>query len=431
MSNHHNKKIGLMGPFGYGNLGDAAIQDAMLQHIRKYFPDAEIYGFSLNPEDTQARHGIKSFPITRMSWLEEEKSGNSFFERLGNWLGGRNSPVLKKLEKWVRRGPREFGMILSAYRILKGFDVLIVSGGGQLDDYWGGGGPWSHPYTMLKWGGLARLRKAKFMFVSVGAGPLDAKLSQIFVRFALSLANYRSYRDAYSKEYVARVVGFEKNDPVYPDLAFSLQADDSLSVPLPTNPSRRIVGIGPIGYFKPGSWPEEDPDTYAAYLEKLASLVCWLFERQYAVLFLPGEAYYDQLAINDLIEILKRRHGGDLHDLFVEATIHTVPDLLTQIQRTEFVVLSRLHNIILSQSLNKPVIALSYQAKIDSLMANTGQANYCFPIQSFREQELMKAFEDLEANQATIRNQLDLHIRQYQASLDEQYQNIFGKLNRT
>lgn len=265
------------------------------------------------------------------------------------------------------------------------------------------------------------------MFVSVGAGPLDAKLSQLFVRSALSLASYRSYRDLYSKKYVERVVGFRKNDPVCPDLAFSLQ-HHPIAVQPGTNPARKVVGIGPIGYFKPGSWPEEDPETYSKYLEKLVAFICWLFERQFSVLFLPGEAHYDQLAINDLKEVLKSRRGGIKADQIIEASILTVDDLLAQIQRTDFVVLSRLHNIILSQLLNKPVIALSYQAKIDSLMSDTEQEKYCFPIHNFDEKMLKKAFEDIEANQGVVRSQIYEHIQQYQSSLADQYEQIFGHL---
>lgn len=413
-----------MGPFGYGNLGDAAIQDAMIQNIRRYFPEAEIYGFSLNPQDTEKRHGIKSFPISRMSWQEEGKQPKNLLARFSKWLETHPNPIVRKLDRWVKRGPMEFGLIASAFKILKGFDMFIISGGGQLDDYWGGGGPWSHPYTLLKWGGLARLRGARFMIVSVGAGPLDAKLSRLFIRYALSLANYRSYRDEYSRKYVKEVVGFQKNDSVYPDLAFSLQTGLSPSIPEPS--SRKLVGIGPVGYFREGCWPEADAEIYRHYLNKLATFIEGLVEKRYGIIFLPGETYFDQLAIDDLKKVLAD-HGVDLKAHLVEASILTVKDLLAQIQRVDFVVVSRFHNLLLSQILNKPALALSYQAKIDSLMAATEQGQYCFPINRFDEKVLLQTFTDLEANQEVIRQQVRQHIQVYRDALNEQYEKIFGK----
>jgi hypothetical protein len=55
--------MGLLGPFGLGNLGDASTQDVMIFNIRKRFPEAQIYGFSIDPADTEKRHRIPSFPI--------------------------------------------------------------------------------------------------------------------------------------------------------------------------------------------------------------------------------------------------------------------------------------------------------------------------------------------------------------------------------
>ena len=87
----------------------------------------------------------------------------------------------------------ELSHIIGGYRFLKDVDVLIISGGGQLQDIWGG--PWGHPYAMLKWTLLARLRGAKPIFLSIGFSGLDARLSRFFTRKSLSLAAYRSYRD--------------------------------------------------------------------------------------------------------------------------------------------------------------------------------------------------------------------------------------------
>ena len=199
------KKIGLLGPYGYGNLGDAAIQQAMIQHIRCYHPDAEVYGFSLNPRDTERRHGIPSYSISREfetpEWVKRHVPQKV-----------RDNSVVRWLVRIAVKLPAEFVLTAKAIRALRGFDLLIVSGGGQLDDYWGG--PWWHPYTLLKFAVIARLAKIEYVFVSVGAGPLDASLSRFFVRKALSLASYRSYRDEDSKRFIQRIGFANDNDPV-------------------------------------------------------------------------------------------------------------------------------------------------------------------------------------------------------------------------
>ena len=48
---------------GYGNLGDAAVQEAVIANIRKRLPDVRLVGFSLVPDDTTERHGIPCYSI--------------------------------------------------------------------------------------------------------------------------------------------------------------------------------------------------------------------------------------------------------------------------------------------------------------------------------------------------------------------------------
>ena len=77
--------------------------------------------------------------------------------------------------------------------IVRCLDILIISGGGQLLDSWGG--PWKFPYTIFKWIILAKLSRLECYFINVGAGPLEHSLSKYFIRCALLLANYISFRD--------------------------------------------------------------------------------------------------------------------------------------------------------------------------------------------------------------------------------------------
>src|SRR5215472_11161174 len=61
-------KIGLLDHVGGGNLGDDATLDAVASNIKRRWPNAEIVAFSMNPDDTETRHGIRSRPIRRQGW---------------------------------------------------------------------------------------------------------------------------------------------------------------------------------------------------------------------------------------------------------------------------------------------------------------------------------------------------------------------------
>ena len=56
-------RIGVFGHYGNKNLGDEAIVAAVIQNLRLRIPNVELEGLSINPIDTEKRHGIPSFPI--------------------------------------------------------------------------------------------------------------------------------------------------------------------------------------------------------------------------------------------------------------------------------------------------------------------------------------------------------------------------------
>ncbi len=62
-TNSRPNKIGIVGYYGCGNLGDDTVVAILIKRIKESYPGAEIVGFSLNPADTERRHGIKAFHI--------------------------------------------------------------------------------------------------------------------------------------------------------------------------------------------------------------------------------------------------------------------------------------------------------------------------------------------------------------------------------
>ena len=197
---------------------------------------------------------------------------------------------------------KEMMHIAMAYRFMRGFDFLVASGGGQLDDYWGG--PWEHPYALLKWGLIARAVGARFVFLSVGTCSLETRLSTLFIRHALKLADYRSYRDQGSKELLGNF-SFTQKDAVYPDLAFSFEIPKTLEEQ--NKPQKaKTVGVSPIAYLSKYSWPKKDFPVYEEYLEHLMLFVEELLRRGYSiVLFSTGTP--DRHVVDEIFDILLKK----------------------------------------------------------------------------------------------------------------------------
>jgi len=162
-------KVAIFGHFGRGNLGDEATLAAVLLNVRRRQPDSEICAFTMNPADTESRHKIQAFPIRRL--VQPDRPVESYLEdSLGNQASEcRRTGIAARLKQWlmaipvlgmILRGLRnsvyyvcvvaaEMAFLLRSSKRLRGFDLFIVAGGGQLEDYFEG--IWGYPFTILKW----------------------------------------------------------------------------------------------------------------------------------------------------------------------------------------------------------------------------------------------------------------------------------------
>jgi polysaccharide pyruvyl transferase WcaK-like protein len=427
------RSFALLSPCGYGNLGDAAIQDAVIENIRRRFPDAAICGITLKPTDTRERHGIRAFPIAGTSrpfypaapigdvlapahgaqpvratrnWRRVCKSLASLPIRVARLLLPRGWPWMIKTEMIH---------IAKGFAFLRQVDLLVVSGGGQLDDDWGGA--WGHPYALFKWSVLARLRGAKPIFLGVGFGALESRLGRLFTRAALRLAAYRSYRDAGSRERMNHA-GFRRDDPIFPDLAYSFPLDRRHSSA--KGRAGRVVGLCPFCYCHPDHWPKKDARTYDAYLQDLASIVAWLVSKRYGV-SLFGSDRSDRQAIDDLWKLLPAALSVEELSLIERHDVTTVTGFLERASDVDLLIASRLHGVLLAQLTGTPVIALSYDRKVDVQMESVGHEGYCLPIAGLPMSELRAAFERLEASEQAARQQIDAHFSACRAQLEAQY----------
>jgi len=419
------KAIGLLDHMGYGNLGDAAIQESVIANIKQRVPDARLVGFSLIPDDTVKRHGIPCYPIRR--WHPALGATGRQGDRAGLALRLKEAlkrrPIVYVWAKPVGDLLREALFWVRSYRTVRRLDVLVISGGGQLGELWRG--PWSHPYTIFKFSVLAKLARRKLYFLNVGAGPLEHPVSRFFARWAVRLADYRSFRDHDSQELV-RGLGVRAETHVYPDPAYALEVAGHVTH-APSGSSKPVVGLNPIGFCDPRLWPRKDHSAYQEYLEKLSRFSVWLLGEGYTLRVFTTENSVDRFATNDLRARLHARLSSpDLVRQMFEEPRDSVKDVMRQISRFDFVVTSKFHGIIFCHLLQKPVIALSYHRKMDAAMRSVGQERFCAEIERFDVDWLSEAFRSLVEEGTRIKSGYAAAVEANAARLSRQFDSLFA-----
>jgi polysaccharide pyruvyl transferase WcaK-like protein len=402
MSTAKGKKIALFGTFGTGNLGNECTLQAMLFNLRKRLPNAEVSCICAGVDETAATYGIRALAIREMP------------------LRATNNRAWRLLRRICVGIPFELYRWFRVIKGLMGTDMLIMTGTGMLSDC--GIAPLGLHYDILRWSVVAKLCRCKLLFVSVGAGPIRHALARFFVKTALRLADYRSYRDSFSKEYLMSIGVDADDDAVYPDLAFSLP-ESILPHGRDDRDKRAPVGVGLI------SLSDDGEQTYREYVTKMARFIRWLVEHDRAVQVLTGDIVYDRRVRNDVKTMLEQ--SGLTHEKsnVTDEPARSFEELLSQLAATTVVVASRFHNLLLALMLGKPTLAISFHKKDDALMTEMGLQEFCQNIATLNVSTLIEQFLRLEKNADRLCQEIMRKTKGYRRELDKQYSCIFEQLS--
>jgi polysaccharide pyruvyl transferase WcaK-like protein len=403
----NRRKIALFGTFGTGNLGNECTLQAMLLNIRRRVSNAQVSCICAGPEETALTYGIRALAIREMP------------------LRGTNNRAWRLLRKISVGIPVELYRWFKVIKGLMGTDMLIMTGTGMLSD--SGIGPLGLHYDILRWSVVAKLCRCKLLFVSVGAGPIRHPLGRLLVKAALRLADYRSYRDSFSKEYL-KGIGFDADDdPVYPDLAFSLP-EGMLSDRKDDGDKRAAVGVGLITHYVHRSLSDDVEQTYREYTTKMARFISWLVEHNRPVRVLTGDVVHDSRVRDDVRTLLEQ--GGVTYEKsnIIDEPTGSFEELLSQLATTKVVVASRFHNLLLALMLGKPTLAISFHEKDDSLMTAVGLQEFCQDIANLDVSTLIEQFVRLEESANRLRQEIRLKTKGYRSELDKQYSCIFEEI---
>lgn len=383
------KCIGLFGVFGTGNFGNDGSLLAMTEILRRVAPEEPLLCICGNPEAVRQTFGLDAVAI----YYVPKPSAH------GGGLLSLARKATGKVVLWFH--------VLKQVRRLK---MMIVPGTGILDDF--GVWPLAWPYDLLTWCILARVMGVKVVLASVGAGPIHHPVSRWFMKLAAGSAHYRSYRDQLSKSFMESIGSDVSNDPIYPDIAFSLPKPPDAS----EENAHLTIGVGLMTYF---GWKQNPraSGTYTRYIEKMVGFVRWALSEGYGVRLIMGDLS-DMQAVTDVLQALKKE--GDPGEALLFEPARTLHEIMDQMARVDLVVATRFHNVICALKMGKPTLSIGYAKKNDALLGEAGLGDFCQDIELLDLERLKTQTKNLIADRTVLAKKIRETCRHFESELGQQ-----------
>jgi polysaccharide pyruvyl transferase WcaK-like protein len=254
--------------------------------------------------------------------------------------------------------------------------------------------------------------------LSVGAGPIDRKLSRVLLRGAARAAHFISYRDEMSRDYMRSIGRDVSRDEVSADLVFGLP---------PTSVDHRD-GRRPavaIGVLWSGTW-EKRPDARDRYRDRLVELVGLLWDGGNDVVLVIGDAA-DTESRDELVNALEKTDSVRARERLDCPPIRSFDDVLKTLANCEAAIVSRYHNVVAALMTATPVISLEYGFKNRALMSSAGLAEWCLHIDDFDP-------ADVARRVATVNPQIAVEetaaVEALRAEVNQQFFDVLGTVER-
>jgi polysaccharide pyruvyl transferase WcaK-like protein len=394
--------IGLLGRFGQGNFGNDGSLEAMVDFLRRARPQAELVCICSGRDVVERDFGLSTVPI--------------------NWPRPAN-PTLRAIDAALLRAPSILHHLIQKIKNTRRMDAIIVPGTGILDDF--GETPLGTPATLFLWCLAARLCGTKFAFVSIGAGPIHHPLSRRLFKAAARMAQYRSYRDPISKQFMDGI-GFDtRNDPLFPDIAFALPRPEIHDQP-PAGARPLRVGVGLMTYYGWRGDPVSGAQIHEKYMVQITRFVRWLLDSGHQVRLLMGDSG-DKPVIERVLISVADGMPESLRGRLIAEDAQSLQDIMRQISDTDVVVATRFHNVVCALKMNRPTISLGYARKNDVLLADMGLGEFCQSIEQLDLDLLNKQFTKLVADREKYVKGIEAANAKYERELQRQGELLLSK----
>lgn len=361
-------RLGLIGGFGAGNVGNDATAQVVVEHLREGHPDVAV-SLVVDRVPPADRLGPSGAPLV------------CYLAPVSPRAGSRSSP------KIVERPLAVLAAVRRAWVTGRSFDGLIVLGGGvfEAESTAGRGLRGAAAFVALA-------RSARhFTFVAIGASPSTDRVLNAVARLTLAWAEEPSFRDVPTRAALAQVSTGVADGRLTPDVVF---ARPPAARDVPSGETR--LGIGLMGF----SWLRRvtgvEVDTENPYIAELATVAAAALGRGWHVdLFVGDEADLPTMrALEQAVSRLVSVPAGRLNT----HTELTFDDVLDAVSACDVVVASRFHNIIAAFLAGRPAVALADRPKVRELMRTFGLAGFLLDARSFHAAAVLDLVDEALAD---------------------------------
>lgn len=317
------KKIMISGYYGFGNIGDEAILNAIVDSIREEEPNTEFVVLSSNNLYTENQLDVKA--INRL-----------------------NIPL-----------------IISE---LINTDLFISGGGGLMQDTTG-------PASVLYYGGLLKIAQTlgvKTMIYAQGVGPLKKEYNKKIVKAIFNKTKAITIRDQFAYNDLISYGVNKELLQVTADPVLLLKEDDKEKAKLVLqelglDPNKKTIAVA-IRPWK--EWYERQLKAFTSVIYQLA--------RKYnmQILLVPFQMSSDYWLCKEAEVCFKSRPDENVNIKVLDKEL-TPKEMMSLIGCMDIVVGMRLHALIMAATLNIPSVGISYDPKVSYFSSLSGYP--CIP----------------------------------------------------
>lgn len=397
MTSERPLRIALLSPQSNRNLGDTATFVAAIAAYRRRIPNVELIVVVPEPAESASLLGTAGFPLY---------GDGEFVPR------GASAPEPQTLTTALQP-PGRMTAVRRVYAFAAKLDAIVFTGGGLLDDFWGGS--WTLPFWTLVWVAAARARGARVVFHAVGFDRLTKRASRFMALTAMRLAHYRSFRDDESRRLV-EALGLRAPCDVVPDLAFALDSAD-VGTPAKSKVNAPYVIVNPVSERM---WTHASDGSYSEYLDCFVDLARRLLDRGYGVKLLSTQDRMDA----DALDHVARKLQADARANWEQVRVTCLDAFMALAKHAELVVSSRLHGLILPVVAGTPVVSVAPMRKMSRVMADTGMGEFNIGLAELRRDALLTIVDRALVERAELRQRVNAIVSEYRRRLNLSFDHL-------